>query len=501
MKRHKRNHRKSLISRFVILLIAVVLLCVAGHNIFVFSGQAQQVTLINKATSSYQTPTGAAIGGISNTLGLSTGAPALIDPAGKILNCAGQSFTDYTGFRVALFEPLGSLGEIGSLVALTPTFPSGSTPPTGQAPNTLNKNPFLLNGSTTGVYNFLLDPAKGQVAEGRTYILAISPPSESGLLERRIRIVVGKTQPDGRVAFTITSLDGKPVTIDGAAVFETGIITTSFGSALGSLGVAVSICEARELQIIKTGDRASAEPGDIPVYRLEVRNLTLTTISELVVTDNLPIGIQYVDGSARADIGGAPVPVNVVVDSRNITFNVTGSLPPRNQDRRLRIAFAARITPDALRGNGQNQASVSGRRADNGRVVRDGPSIYTLRINPGIISDCGTIIGRVFVDKNFDGEQQPNEPGVPNAVIFMDDGNRIITDANGLYSVMNVISGSRTLVLDLTSLPGYTLAPNLYFIERNSQSRLVRLEPSGLVKANFAVTPIFQGETQRGQQQ
>jgi hypothetical protein len=75
----------------------------------------------------------------------------------------------------------------------------------------------------------------------------------------------------------------------------------------------------------------------------------------------------------------------------------------------------------------------------------------------------------------------------------MDDGNRIVTDANGLYSLSSVLSGSRTLALDLTSVPGYTLAPNLYFIERNSQSRLVRLAPGALGRVNFAVTPAARG--------
>jgi hypothetical protein len=107
------------------------------------------------------------------------------------------------------------------------------------------------------------------------------------------------------------------------------------------------------------------------------------------------------------------------------------------------------------------------------------------------LSDCGTIIGRVFVDKNFDGEQQPNEPGVPNAVIFMDDGNRVVTDANGLFSLPYAIAGFRAGTLDLTSLPGYTLAPNLYRIEGNSPSRMVKLAPGGMARMNFAVTPAF----------
>jgi len=78
----------------------------------------------------------------------------------------------------------------------------------------------------------------------------------------------------------------------------------------------------------------------------------------------------------------------------------------------------------------------------------------------------------------------------------MDDGNRITTDSNGLYSLQFAIAGYRTGTLDLTSLPGYTLAPNRYRIENNSQSRLVKVAPGGLVRMNFAVTPTF-GEGRR----
>jgi hypothetical protein len=91
---------------------------------------------------------------------------------------------------------------------------------------------------------------------------------------------------------------------------------------------------------------------------------------------------------------------------------------------------------------------------------------------------------------NFDGEQQPGEKGIPNAVILLDDGTRITTDERGIYSLANVLSGSRTGTLDLTTVPGYTIAPNKVVKERNSQVRLVKLEPAGLVRMNFAVTPI-----------
>lgn len=158
----------------------------------------------------------------------------------------------------------------------------------------------------------------------------------------------------------------------------------------------------------------------------------------------------------------------------------------------MEIIYAARLTPDALRGDGENSVVVNGTRSDNGLNVQDGPSIHRVLIDPGILSDCGTLIGRVFEDKNFDGEQQFGEAGIPNAVVFLEDGNRIVTDADGLFSVHCLLPGHHSGVLDFSSLPGYTLAPNLYFNERNSQSRLVHLAPGGMVRMNFGVTPAFQ---------
>ncbi|MBD2740873.1 isopeptide-forming domain-containing fimbrial protein [Coleofasciculus sp. FACHB-1120] len=236
------------------------------------------------------------------------------------------------------------------------------------------------------------------------------------------------------------------------------------------------------LELIKTGDRAAAEPGDTVVYRLALKNTGTATASNISITDTLPVGLRYVPESLQASLTSGTSTAQTTIQpattsNRTVTFN----FPKLEPNQTLNVVYATVVTPDAVRGNGRNQA----------QETRSNIASHQLRIRPGILSDCGTLIGRVFVDKNFDGEQQPGEPGVPNAVIFMDDGNRITTDANGLFSLANVISGYRTGTLDLTSLPGYTLAPNQKFIERNSQSRLVQLEPGGLVRMNFGVTPAY----------
>ncbi len=237
------------------------------------------------------------------------------------------------------------------------------------------------------------------------------------------------------------------------------------------------------LELIKTGDRAAAEPGDTVVYRLSLKNTGTVPATTVVITDTLPYGIRFLANSVQASVTTttATTTVNltsVTSSNRTITFNY----PTLNGKESLNIVYAAVVTPDAVRGTGRNQA----------QETRSNIASHLLKIRPGILSDCGTIIGRVFVDKNHDGEQQAGEPGIPNAVIFMDDGNRIVTDANGVFSLANVLSGDRTSTLDLTSVPGYQIAKNTVFIERNSQSRLARLEPGGLVRMNFGVEPIVE---------
>jgi uncharacterized repeat protein (TIGR01451 family) len=429
----------------------------------------------------------------------------LIDPLGRILGCGGEVLPDYTGFSVGLYEPnpndpTGT--ELGSLVSLTrselPDIQNNGVPG-GLKPNIENSNPyFLTNQEPRGTYNFLFDPNKGQIAPGKSYILVINPPRNSIYTQRRIKLqIIDSTGGIGNsiVRYTATSLDGQPITTTGGTNFTDTVAFVPNAETVGldllAFQFTTGMCQPNQVQIIKSGDRATAEPGDTAIYRLSIKNLSDVGLNGIVATDNLPLGFNFVSKSVRGEINGQAVNVTAERQGSTIAFR-TDAIVPRGLV--LNIAYAAQLTSDAVRGNGRNTAIVNVKRADNGFAAKDGPAIHELKIRPGITSDCGTIIGRVFVDKNFDGEQQSGEPGVPNAVIYMHDGNRITTDPNGLYSVVNVQPGSHTGVLDLSSLPGYTLAPNTKFKERNSQSRLVRLEPGGTVRMNFAVTPTFQEE-------
>jgi uncharacterized repeat protein (TIGR01451 family) len=455
----------------------------------------QQTAFRNQATlDSYKDQTGIdqpPVQSIQNTTQFE-----LIDPLGRITGCDGETLTSYAGFSVSLYDtPNGS--DLGSLVPLTPTeVPDNplNSIPLGTTPNIQNSNPYFLAGTGTGAYNFLFDASKGQLDAGRTYILVVNPPAGSIYVQRRIRLRI-TNRVGNNVSYTAESLDNNPIATTNNPSNTTSATTTIGDAATVGLvlitGLNTSICQPEEIQITKTGNQASAEPGDTIIYRVSLKSQSASTLDSLKVTDTLPLGFSFIPRSVRASIAGTTVALTTNQSGSVITFDAVGISLPSTQS--LDIVYAATLTPDAIRGSGQNSAVVNGRRVSNSRLIRGGPAIYRLRIRPGILSDRGIILGLVFVDKNFDGEQQPDEPGVPNAVVFMEDGTRITTDPNGLFSVANVSSGPHTGALDLSSLPGYTLAPNSYFIELNSQSRLINLEPGGLVRMNFGVTPTSKG--------
>ncbi|MDJ0728046.1 MAG: hypothetical protein QNJ38_23340 [Prochloraceae cyanobacterium] len=422
---------------------------------------------------------------------------ALIDPLGQITGCDGQILDDYTGFSVGIYDadpnPNNPGGFTGLTDLTTTEFPDilGNGIPAGLGPNTTNINPYPVDD--LGRYNFLFDRSKGQTDPGREYILLVDVPPQSIYQERRIKLTIGQPEPNNPnlLRYTATAVDGRPIaTSEGEVPSVTGDLqiqdAATVGLALAAFDLNADVCEAQEIAITKTGDRASATPGDIVLYRLTITNGTVGDINSLKIVDLLPHGFNFKPRSVRGKVGDREVTINVTTNGRQIILDIAEPIPSNGI---LNIVYGAELTPDALRGTGINSASVSANRAATNRRISAGPANYKLRVRGGIISDSGIIVGRVFVDKNFDGEQQKGEPGVPNAVVFLEDGNRITTDENGVFSVKNVLPGYHTGTLDLTSIPGYNLAPNLRFKERNSKSRLVRLAPSGMVRMNFAVSP------------
>ena len=104
------------------------------------------------------------------------------------------------------------------------------------------------------------------------------------------------------------------------------------------------------LEIVKTADRAAAEPGDSVIYRLLVRNTGSTTLRNIEVSDKLPSGFQFLTNSPRGSVttNGATATVSITTvppqnsDNRLLTFSYAGSLEPKQT---LTIVYAALLSP------------------------------------------------------------------------------------------------------------------------------------------------------------
>ncbi len=202
--------------------------------------------------------------------------------------------------------------------------------PLGLAPNKENSNPFFV--TQQGTYNFLFDANRGQIDSGRAYIFVVNPPANSIYQQRRVRVVVNQRIGDN-FTYTATSLDGKSIstTDNSTSLTETVDVQDAarIGLSLALLDFDSSICQSQEVQIIKTGDRAAAEPGDTVIYRLSLRNLASAPLNNIVATDTLPLGFDFLPKSVRGQIGNTNIPINVSHNGSVITFRAEGvTLPP-----------------------------------------------------------------------------------------------------------------------------------------------------------------------------
>ncbi|GGA27990.1 SdrD B-like domain-containing protein [Okeania sp. KiyG1] len=115
----------------------------------------------------------------------------------------------------------------------------------------------------------------------------------------------------------------------------------------------------------------------------------------------------------------------------------------------------------------------------------------------------GNISGIAFIDENGDGQADPGEPQLPNAVIYIDadeDGERgsderfALTDQFGRYDLSNVSPG--TYVIRQEPLPGFTdstpAAPVIVTLATGDNADFVNFanNPTGLPKAVLPVVSI-----------
>ncbi len=313
------------------------------------------------------------------------------------------------------------------------------------------------------------------------------------LLDNSSMVVPGKnvTFSSGRGAFDVVTPPAVLSDVNGVAAGSIssttpGVVTitatdTTDGMTL-SEQAKVYFTRGLVLDLTKTANKEEVVVGDVITYQIEIKNTTNNDVDLVTLEDSIPSNFKYIKGSARID--GVPLPDPS--GKRPLLFDIgtvpalgdtngNGEADPQEQGYLLlsyQLVVGAGATP------GEYYVNTAYARDVCDVCVISNTVSESVEVVLDPFFDLGTIIGKVFDDKNEDGWQDHGEAGIAGAMVVLDDGTYILTDSHGRYHFPAVRPGQRLLKINGQSLPSGTRFTTPI-------TQVVSVTPGLLVKANF----------------
>jgi len=308
--------------------------------------------------------------------------------------------------------------------------------------------------------------ATGNAASGATYFLRVTPPE-------------GQTAPSAKSAFPGF---GRLVEPDGS---YGRAFTVRPGDAAISFDIPVDPATDGTLVVEKSADRQRVQTGSIVTYTVEVLNRSTLAIEQAEIRDRLPEGFSLIEGSSRLDGRAFADPVPEVPE---LTWDIDMIGPGES----LELRYSVSIGPNVGQGRRTNIAYAEGRFVGLAQPVMSNTASAEVMVDDtgGVFAREGTVLGKVYLDCDGDGRQYgESEVGVPGVLIHTDDGQSVMTDPQGRFSLPGL--SARTHVLDVfePSLPeGASVTASRVIDAGNGGSRFVPLKVGEVRSEDFALT-------------
>jgi uncharacterized repeat protein (TIGR01451 family) len=345
-------------------------------------------------------------------------------------------------------------------------------------------NPYVTaaSGTLAGSYQFLIDYSAPGCASlsGATFTLRASAPgyrSPSALIPPGAGGQALLTLPAGAGLYAVVPKPGVPAAGDPTTYYLALVLSAT---AMGPVNNNIPLDGAAQagLAIAKVASRAAAEIGDTVRYTVTVTNSGKAVLPAVQLTDRLPLGFKLIHNTATVTLGGAPIAVATPSAGPVLTFALPG-LPPGTQ---AVLQYLVRIGVGADHGDGTNriQARAGG--------VTSNEATATVNVSGGVFGATACLAGKVFMDCNGNGIQDPGEPGVPAVRVWLETGVSITTDAEGRFSFCGLSPRSHVLRIDRSTLPAGT-SPRITSNRNLGDPGSLLLDPKDgeLVRADFAL--------------
>lgn len=298
------------------------------------------------------------------------------------------------------------------------------------------------------------------------FVKADGNPTVAG---RIVTWSLGTLSPSQAGSVTLTT---RAATAWEGEVVNKAVIRGSNVVAVSASAAALRITNivGQRLEIAKRAGVLEASLGDAIPYIVTVRNAGVGALSDIVIDDRLPEGVEFVTGRLTgADSASA--------NGRDVRIWIAGPLAS-GEERNVRYVVSL-IAP----GSATSLANMVTAEAEGGRVKSDTASA-TVQIRRGFALQSRTLLGKVWLDIDENGRQSADEPGVPGVEIWSEDGEVVLTDAEGRYSFRNLRLGSHTFRLDTLGLP-----QNARLAKGTNVTARVRMDGWTTPRADFRIVP------------
>ncbi|HLF18138.1 MAG TPA: Ig-like domain-containing protein [Candidatus Omnitrophota bacterium] len=242
------------------------------------------------------------------------------------------------------------------------------------------------------------------------------------------------------------------------------------------------------LRIEKDANKKEVRIGEVVTYTITIENPSANDAQGVQIQDKIPPGFKYMNGRVLLD----DVPIADPTGNRPLVFDIGTVTAGQTRILRYQLVVGAGVTVGDYENVAFAKHSVTG-------IVLSNVATESVKVVLDPLFDLGTVIGKVFFDRNENGLQDEpqyffeedtmiTEDPVPNVRIVMEDGAVITTDNEGKFSVPAVMPGRHLLRLDERTLPeGSYLTTD--------KAVVVDVTPGLMVKVNFGVNIDYEAVT------
>ena len=304
----------------------------------------------------------------------------------------------------------------------------------------LDPNLAAASSITTGVVTDATDPTKSYTVTGsydpssRTITWKFANLPSGGHLMLKFKTTILETVSDATIIpnTALVSSDTLPILVPSNRV-DAGVIRAI-------------------LAVDKIALRPTVTIGGSVDFELKILNNSETAgLVDLVVTDDLPVGLVYKPGSSTL--------AGVSIDDPKITTangkqSLEWKIPALAAKTSISIVFTSIGTP-ALPEKVINTVIVTAHSAASSQiVVVSNTATAAVKKANGVFTNRSVLVGRVYFDNNdnlrFD---QGQDEVLKGARVYLSNGNYAITDAEGRYSFPDLAPGLYAIRLDPLTVP------------------------------------------------